>query len=270
MAHRAAVLCYHSTNVETNDYAGNDHVALADDLDALLRAGVRLVSPMAVARHVVERRPFDAPTVAITFDDGCIMDALPFQHPSCGPQPGFLAVLQAARPHLPDDFRAASFVIASPSARAELDRKEYLGLDVWHDDWWPMAQASGLIDIENHSWDHNHPCLDRPAMRGAGRFDGPMDAAEAEAEVEQASRYIAQRSGRAPRLFAYPWGQVNPYLHDHHFPAQQTAPDGLVAAFGTGPAPVDPLTASRWAIPRFVCGWAWRSPADLADLVSTL
>ena len=54
--------------------------------------------------------------------------------------------------------------------------------------------------------------------------------------------------------------QVNPYLHDHHFPAQQTAPDGLVAAFGTGPAPVDPLSASRWAIPRFVCGWAWRSP----------
>ena len=44
---------------------------------------------------------------------------------------------------------AASFVIASPQARAELDRKDFLSLNVWHDDWWRPATESGYLTIEN-------------------------------------------------------------------------------------------------------------------------
>ena len=41
---RAAVLLYHSNNVSRNDYAGNDHIALMQDLRLLAELHIPVVS----------------------------------------------------------------------------------------------------------------------------------------------------------------------------------------------------------------------------------
>jgi peptidoglycan/xylan/chitin deacetylase (PgdA/CDA1 family) len=256
------VLCYHSTNVSGLEYGLNDHVALRADLAALHARGLDLVDAGDAVREPLSRRG----RVAITFDDGMILDAIDFMHPSWGHQDSFLRILREHHQHSAQKCTAASFVIASPQARAELDRKDFLGLNVWHDDWWRAASDSGYITIENHSWDHNHPSLDRSVQRNneRGNFRVIDTQADAMAEIAQASAYIEQRCGRRPQLFAYPWGEDNPYLVEQFFPSFG-AQLGLTGAFVTSA----PFTADAlpWRIPRRVCGTDWRSPQEFSDLL---
>jgi hypothetical protein len=258
----ALVLCYHSTNVGGHDYALNDHVALRADLAALHARGVQMVH----ASNAVAEPLSAHPRVAITFDDGMILDAVDFEHPHWGHQDSFLRILSDHHATTGQRCVAASFVIASPAARAELDRKDFLSLNVWHDDWWQSATTSGYLTIENHSWDHNHPSLERSVQRdnrrGSFRFIDTLD--DAMAEVGLASDYIEQRCGRRPTLFAYPWGEDNPYLADEFFPrhAQEL---GILGAFVTSGSPSK--AQDRWRIPRQVCGSDWRSPAEFAALI---
>lgn len=262
MPHRALVLCYHSTNVNGHEYPANDHVALREDLRAIEAFGARLVPALEAVAAPLSAEP----RVAITFDDGMVLDALDFEHPAFGHQDSFLRILREHHAAGGQRCEAASFVIASPAARAELDRKDFLSLDVWHDDWWPEATASGYLTIENHSWDHNHPSLDRSVQRDnqRGSFHVIDTLADAMAEIAQASDYIERRCGRRPRLFAYPWGEDNAYLVDEFFPAHG-AELGLRGAFITSG---DTRAAcSRWRIPRPVCGTDWRSPAEFSALL---
>ncbi|MCP5476350.1 MAG: polysaccharide deacetylase family protein [Rhodanobacteraceae bacterium] len=256
------ILCYHSTNVSGHDYALNDHVALRADLAALHAAGFDLVHASDLDTAPQAGRP----RAAITFDDGMVLDALDFEHPSWGHQDSFLRILRDHHEQTGQHCQAASFVIASPQARAELDRKDFLSLNVWHDDWWQEANDSGYMTIENHSWDHNHPSLDRSVQRNneRGSFLSIETLDEAMAEVAQACDYIEQRCGRRPSLFAYPWGQANDYLVEEFFP-QRGADLGLTAAFVTTPRADRPI--NRWSIPRWVCGTDWRSPEDFAALL---
>src|SRR5688500_11310497 len=93
---RVPVLTYHSNNISGNDYAGNDHVALAADLRLIHRSGLHIV-PLA---RVVEVLLGEAPAslvedgVALSFDDGSWFDWHDIDHPSCGPQRGFAGVLR--------------------------------------------------------------------------------------------------------------------------------------------------------------------------------
>jgi peptidoglycan/xylan/chitin deacetylase (PgdA/CDA1 family) len=256
------ILCYHSTNVSGNDYALNDHVALRADLAALHAAGFDLVHASALEPAPTDSRP----RAAITFDDGMVLDALDFEHPSFGHQDSFLRILREHHQATGQHCRAASFVIASPEARAELDRKDFLSLNVWHDDWWRDATDSGYLSIENHSWDHNHPSLDLSVQRynQRGSFLSIETIGEAMAEVAQASDYIEQRCGRRPSLFAYPWGQANDYLVEEFFP-QRGADLGLTAAFVT--APRSDRQINRWSLPRLVCGTDWRSPEEFEAIL---
>lgn len=258
----ALVLCYHSTNVSGNDYALNDHVALRADLAALNVRGIELVHPSAAAIEPLAPRP----RVALTFDDGMILDAIDFEHPAWGPQDSFLRILREHHTATGQHCAAASFVIASPAARAELDRKDFLSLNVWHDDWWPAATASGYLTIENHSWDHNHPSLERSVQRDnrRGSFRDIDTYDDAMAEVRLASDYIEQRCGRRPTLFAYPWGEDNPYLVEQFFP-KHAAELGILGAFVTSGA--SSSASNRWRIPRLVCGTDWRSPAEFSALI---
>ncbi len=258
----ALVLCYHSTNLNGHDYALNDHVALRADLAKLNLLGIELVhASSAVIEPLCPR-----PRVAITFDDGMILDAIDFVHPAWGHQDSFLRILSEHDAATGQLCVAASFVIASPEARAELDRKDFLSLNVWHDDWWRYATASGYLTIENHSWDHNHPSLERSVQRdnrrGSFRFIDTLE--DAIAEVKLASDYIEQRCGRRPTLFAYPWGEDNPYLVDEFFPryAQEL---GILGAFVTSGSPS--AAQDRWRIPRRVCGSDWRSPDEFSALL---
>lgn len=267
----ALVLTYHSVDVRGHDYAVNDHVAFASDLRALDRAGWQ-VRPLAQLVEAWERGDLGGlgPSIALTIDDGCVLDARDALHPTCGPQRGMHGILQdfqAEFPQAQPGLHATSFVIASPEARAELDRRDYLALDWWGDDWWLEVQRSGLGCIESHSWDHNHPSLERTAMDGPRRFDTLATRAEAQAEIEQANAHIERVTGVAPGFFAYPWGQVSPYLADDYFP-NETAAHCLRAAFTTEPAALD-AARDRWRLPRFVCGEHWRSAAAFDALLAT-
>jgi len=272
---KAFILTYHSHNISGNEYATNDHVALAADL-ALLHSLHLEVLPLG---EIVERcRAGDAsrgPYVGITFDDGPLFDFADFDHPRFGPQRGFLNILRDFRaghgPSALPGLHATSFVIASPGARKAMETSRDCGYTFLRDwlaeDWWREAAASGLMDIGNHSWDHVHHAFDGVVIADPRRddFTAVDNFDDAEKEIRAASEYIAQRLGRAPRFFAYPFGHASDYLVKEYLPRHGPAL-GLQAAFGTDGAVRDGFDA--WAIPRVVCGHHWRSPGDLAKLLA--
>jgi peptidoglycan/xylan/chitin deacetylase (PgdA/CDA1 family) len=269
---RIPILTYHAANVAGNTYADNDHVALAADLRLIDDLGWRIVPLDAVVDRLegafedVDRR-----CLALTFDDGTDFDVRSIDHPLHGEQPGFLPILERFRifagdrqPHL----HATSFVIASPAAREAIDHQCLVGGDMMRENWWKPACDSGLIGIGNHSWDHNHEVAPEAAPDGLprGRFHAVDNDIRATWQIARAQRYIEERiSPHAARHFGYPYGDVNAFLRDQWLPANGPAL-GLRAAWST-----EGHAARRgdncWALPRFVCGHHWRSPAQLEDLL---
>ncbi|MBY6204957.1 polysaccharide deacetylase family protein [Halomonas denitrificans] len=263
MTARFLVLAWHSINVTGNDYANNDLVAFGRDLEGLDRNGWTIL-PLGDALAGLDSGDLPARTAVLTLDDGSIMDWHPFDHPTAGPQQSayqrLSAFATARREGSRHRLHASVFVQASPDARAELDRTDYFSLGVWGDDWWAAANASGLMTVENHSWDHNHPSL----ARTAGDPDRPRnflsidDEASCRAEIEQASDCIERIAGRRPRYFAYPWGQASDYLRGEFLPRYGES-IGLEAALGCDPGAVT-RGSDRWYLPRYVCGRDWSSP----------
>lgn len=256
------ILTYHATRLEAWDRGGADLLALAADLELLAREGVPVLPLDALLQ------PDCGEGVAITFDDGTRMDGESITHPRLGRLPSMLSVLVEARARHPQ-LRVSSFVIASAQARADLDAglvADY-GEALMHDGWWRAAAHSGLMDLENHSWDHNHPLVARSAQRDnlRGSFHSIETEAEAEAEITRASEAIEQAVGRRPRYFAYPFGDVPGFLRDDWLPRRGPA-IGLEAAFSTEPRALGPQD-SRWALPRFVSGRDWRCDASLSALL---
>ena len=73
---RVPVLAYHSNNIAGNDYADNDHVALAHDLRLIHRRGLRIVSLARVVDALLGAAPEASVenAVALSFDDGSWFD----------------------------------------------------------------------------------------------------------------------------------------------------------------------------------------------------
>lgn len=267
---RFVILTWHSIRVLDNTPAENDLIAFSDNLALLDRLGWTIL-PLSDALDGLATGDLPERCVVLTLDDGSIMDFYDFDHPTCGRQKSIynrlqafaqsIAVAQRHRVH------ASAFAIASPKAREELDREVTLDLGVWPDDWWSAANASGLMSIESHSWDHNHDALARTAQRDNRRGDFTLidTPAECRAEIDQASDYIERRAGRRPCFFAYPYGQASDYLVNDYLPHH--AEDlGLKAALGCNPAPVT-SQSNRWMLPRYVCGHDWTSDAELERLL---
>ena len=86
---RAAVLTYHSHRVLGDDYATNDHVALASDLASLTKLGFEIV-PLAAVVDIARGRVAGsgAPAVAITFDDRGRMFVVEYGDYPIGPPEG--------------------------------------------------------------------------------------------------------------------------------------------------------------------------------------
>lgn len=264
---RVAVLTYHSNNVAGPGYAQNDHVALAQDLGLLAQLGLP-VHPLADVVEALRAGRGLAPGVALSFDDGSWFDWHDLEHPTLGVQRSFANVLRDARAvHPARRLHATSFVIASPAARAQLDRSCLAGQGWWGDEWWDAALASGLLAIESHSWDHQHETLAATASGlPGGTFANLHDEAAADAEIRQASDWLdARLPQRRTRLFAYPYGEYSDYLVHEYLPRQQAA-HRLEAAFTTEPAPIAP-GSDRWRLPRYVCGPHWNSPEALRVLL---
>jgi hypothetical protein len=266
-------LAYHSINIDANTYAQNDHIAFADDLRLIDRLGMRVI-PLET---VVEWQRGDLPDVdveggvALTLDDGTSFDYHSIEHPTCGMQTGMFKLVEEFRDEVGEGrqptLHASSFVIVSPEARVELDRKNMVGKSWWGDDWWQPAQASGLMSIESHSWDHNHPTLERVAQSDnqSGDFSLIATFDDCQVQVDQSAEYIETQTGYRPRYFAYPWGQASDYLRKTYFPAQQ-ARHRFQAAFSSEPKAVTKQD-DRWYLPRHVCGRDWKSSAELERLL---
>lgn len=269
------VLCYHAGLIDGPAYHQNDHVALREDLRLIARLG-RPVVPLAwVVDALLGRRDWAslAGAVALSCDDGTAFDAVRGRvYGAYGPQPSLLGVLEDWVAEAPQTRAAASitgFLIASPEARTIMDRRCLFGAGDLGSDWWGEAQATGRYVVGNHSWDHNHPVLPEETRLALvrGDFHAIDDDAKAEHEVARAQIFLAEALGVPPRLFAYPFGQVPPFLRDRWLPTRGAAL-GLEAAFDTTPAPITPQ-ANRWQLPRYVCRWHWRSPEGLARLLDT-
>jgi hypothetical protein len=260
------VLAYHGNNISDNSYAGNDHVALGEDLRALDAAGWRPASldllldwhQGRVHESALQRR------FVVTFDDGSDFDFRDIDHPGCGPQRSLFNVLRDFARDRGVLVPAHAFVIACPAARRQLDERSLVGRGWWNDDWWATANASGQLFIESHGWDHLHPVLDSVAQREgrAGDFSHVATLGDADRQLRASAELIAERAGgRRPRFFAYPWGQYSDYLVSTYLP-ERRAEHGYRAAFTTAPEPVT-SRHDRWRLPRLVCGEAWRSSGEL-------
>jgi len=269
---RIPILAYHAVNIAGNDYATNDHVAFAADLRLIHALGLRVV-PLAWAVDALLGDTTRDLTrcVALTCDDGSDFDWRDLDHPSHGPQRSLY--------HLMGDFQAefgaqaqadlhlTAFVIASPEARSWLDRNCLAGRDWMREDWWPAAQRSGRMAIENHSWDHNHAAVPLPGIDGMqrGTFLTVDNATRADAEIAAAARYIdAAIAPARTSLFCYPYSHVNEYLSREYFP--HSTAHGMRAAFGDGATPMT-LHSDRWNLPRYICGWHWKSPQELQAIL---
>lgn len=270
---RVPVLTYHGVNVAGHDYLGNDHVAFAADLRLINDAGLRIVPLDWVVQQLLGYAERDlSRCVALSCDDGSDYDYFDLDYPPYGKQRSFFnALLDFRREHgfaAQPDLHLTSFVIASPDARREMDQRCLFGRDALRASWWRGAQVSNLMSIENHSWDHNHPELhgNGPDAMPRGSFFEVNNYVRADAEIAVAARYIdTLLAPHRCSLFCYPFSHVNDYLRTDYLPNHQHE-HGMLAAFGDGAEPVTP-NSNRWHLPRYICGYHWKSPGELSELL---
>lgn len=268
------VLTYHALNIAGNEYAGNDHVAFASDLELVTTLGWK-IAPLhrIVDAFLGGTAPMPAKTLAVTLDDATDFDFRDLPHPTAGLQRSMLNIMRdfaAAQPGAQPDLHATSFAIASPEAREAMDRVCILGRGWMSDAWWADAVKSGLIGIANHSWDHTHEAVERVAQRNQekGNFFCIDTEADADAQIRAAARFIESRApSPSTALFGYPYGHVNDFLSRDYLPRQAASITPFVkAAFGTEAGRIS-SASDRWNLPRFVCGWHWKSSEELAKLL---
>ena len=269
-APRCPVLLYHSQNVAGNDHASNDHVALVDDLRLIYRLGLQVIPLFWLVEWLLGERDLDsAGCVCISFDDGVDADVRDLDFPQFGFQRGFLNIMldfqaefgSRALPQL----HATSFVIASPEARAVMDKYSLFDQGWMNEDWWHPSDGNDLMAIANHSWDHEHPDLVHIGGTPARDFFTVDTREKADRQIFAASEHIAAvTGGHWPELFAYPYGQVSDYLCGEYFPGHTH--HRIKAAFTTEPQPVM-ADSDRWQLGRFVCGRDWRSDSGLKQIL---
>ncbi|HET9031462.1 MAG TPA: polysaccharide deacetylase family protein, partial [Dokdonella sp.] len=215
---RIPVLAYHAVNISGNDYASNDHVAFAADLRQIDDLGLRIVPLHWVVDQLtgVAKRDLEG-CVALTCDDGSDFDFHDLQHPDHGIQRSLyhclLDFIAERGSQAQADLHLTSFVIASPEARDQIDKACLIGKGWMSDDWWQAALDSGLMAIENHSWDHNHPALSMPGVDGMprGSFLDVNNEIRARQEITAATHFIDSRiAPRRTRIFCYPFSEVPP------------------------------------------------------------
>lgn len=256
-----------------NNYAENDHMALASDLETIYQSGFRVIPLSRVVdwHQGLLNDAQVARTVAITLDDGSWFDFYDLDHPTCGMQRSMINILRdfQKRRQSEEPVHATSFVISSPEARSSLDKSCMIGKDWWGDQWWQEASLSGFMDIESHSWDHVHTELAEIAQRDQikGDFSRIDSFEDSEVQFTRAGEYIASvLEGKRPSLFAYPYGQASDYAVDDYLPNFQMN-HRYRAAFTTEAKAVS-RSDNRWLLPRFVFGHDWKDPQGLAEILN--
>lgn len=266
---KVPIICYHSARIGS-DYLSDDHYALAEDLRAIHRLGYRIVPLGWVVDAVLQVRELPGKCVALTCDDGVSLDWQDVVHPVFGQRQSFANILQQFRLEVGQSQPTAemtSFVVASPEARKQLAANCLGGLPWWSDDWWNEADASAVMRIENHSWDHVHPALPRVYQQDQikGNFCAVDSFLDCDIQLGDASAFIKRQTDRQPEFFAYPYGQASRYLRGTYLPQNR---HGIRAAFSIDHAFVT-SESSRWFLPRFTHGAPdLETPDDLVSLLS--
>jgi hypothetical protein len=231
--------------------------------------GLKIIPLAWLVDWLLGERDMDiAHCVCLSFDDGVDADVRDLDFPGFGMQRGFLNIMRDFRdelgPGVQTNLHGTSFVIASPEARAVMDRHSLFGKGWMSENWW-RDDHGGLLSIGNHGWDHEHPDLVHIGGQPAGDFFGVENRDKADRQIFAAAEHIAiVNDGRWPDLFAYPYGNVNDFLSGEYFP--ENGHHRTRAAFTTEPCPVT-ADSDRWQLGRFVCGRDWRSHTDLEKIL---
>ena len=262
---KVSILAYHAANILGNDYNTNDHIALIEDIKLFQEMGVVVISASTIVAWIKGKRYLDENKnyVAITFDDGNQLDFTDSKYFEYGLQKSFYTILCQSKIKL----HATSFVIASPQARKILEKTCLGGQKLLGEKWWQEAENTGIISIENHSWDHVHPSLENVCQKDnlKGDFSKIDCYKDADFQIEKASNYIENSmQNKSISLFAYPFGHYNQYLSEEYFPNCQSQ---IKAAFTCDPEPVTRNT-NVWKIPRYVCGADWKSVEELKKIIA--
>lgn len=259
------VLVYHSMRIHGIDYQNNDLVALAADLDLFARNDF-MVIPL---RDAISTRRSERKVVALTCDDGGDFDFVDLPHPTAGMQRSVIGILRDFKNrHVERSVHITSFVIVSPEARTELDKTCMIGRGWWNDFWWKRAVDTGLMDIGNHSWDHNHDALPVTFHDGTprGTFKSITNQALADGQIRRAAAYLSRKAPNpGMHLFAYPYGESTDYLVNEYF-ERFGREMGIEAAFGDEPTYLTP-SSNKWDLPRFICGRDWKSSSQLLEIL---
>lgn len=263
---RVPILLYHTRTIsEPCEYGSDDLVALEQDLETLHSEGFTVMPVYWLVQWALGWR--DGSTlpdkvVGITIDDGYDADFID-RTPApidCPPRKSARSILEEFRKKYEDELpdlspHASLFVIASREVRNLLDPvDQHFG-----DNWWAAAHHHPMLEVYNHSSDHDHPVVDEkiydyllgawlPASghadgewQGKLRPDRSNNLASSVIHFSDAGAYIASRIGVWPDLFAHPMGRVSEYARLHYLP-KMARQHGLVAAFCTeiqarGPRP---------------------------------
>ncbi len=270
---RGFVLTFHSQNIAGNAYANNDHVALDECLTFLRTSRLPILRLLDVVRCLRAGSFATLPDkfVCITFDDGCDFDWHDLRKGEWGVQKSMFAILRKHSVRIlgPWWLRkacATSFVIASSEARRDISLTALGDPGLMSDTWWRQAQASGLLDIGTHGWNHVHPAVREMQARPdlMEKFDRLRSIDDAVLQVKDAFHVIHRiAGGESATIFAYPYGQVSDYLADEYLPAQHEI-------LGAVTAEATPLTerSNPWRLPRYICGWNWKSNDDLVAILA--
>jgi Polysaccharide deacetylase len=266
---RVPILAYHSANIAGNEYSNNDHVAFEQDLKTIAEMGLRIVPIKWVVAALLGDDSRDlSNAVGITCDDAPSYDFYDLIHPEFGPQKSLIGLLKDFKEGnaSASDAHITCFAIASAQARSQIGDVCLLKSSLMTEDWWTESNRSNSFSIENHSWDHNHDCLPLgPNGLRRGDFFGISTPDKAEYEITQAQEYFALCLGSAPQLFCYPYSHVNDFLEKEWLPARGVEV-GLKAAFGGEAFPVT-SSSNRWNLPRFICGYHWKTPSELTSIL---
>lgn len=266
---RIPVLTYHASTVAGNSYPQNDHIALAEDLKLIHSMGLRVVPLDHVVDHLLGIANHDlSKAVVLTCDDGCDLEIRDVLYPGFGIQIGFLNVMKQAHREFGWRPTMTSFVIADPVAREKMDAECLYGQNWLSESWWNDSEVLQYFTIGTHGWDHNHPVLGDAGFDGMslGSFFDVNTLGRAEYQLRQSIDYINRKIKPARcRFFAYPYGHVPDYLRINYLPGNSAAL-GLQAAFGTQAGCIN-SNSDIWNLPRYVCGWHWKSSDELQAIL---
>lgn len=191
----------------------------------LLRSGRYAVLPLAdIVQRLRAGEPLPERCVAITVDDA------------------FRSFLRGAMPLLREYGYPVTLFVNS----GEMDGPDYLSWDELR-----RLAAEG-VEIGNHSAAHGYLLDSRPGeSRAAWRQ-------RVKGEIQRAQQELIARTGRTPRLFAYPYGEFSRELID------VVRELGFLAAVGQQSG-VMGRGQDLYALPRFPAGGSYGAVAEFRD-----